>query len=339
MKTILVTGGAGFIGSHTVKELLRCGYKTIVLDNLSYGHKYIVEEILKVPFIKGDISDENLVEEILGDFSIDAVIHFAAFAYVGESCSNPIKYYKNNLIGSIKLLNALIEFSSKEKDNNPIPIVFSSTCASYGMPEIVPIKENEKQLPINPYGNTKFFIEKILKDYGKAYNLSNISFRYFNASGASSDTTLGENHIPETHLIPLCFDATYDDKKSLTIYGNDYPTNDGTCIRDYIHVDDLARAHVMGLIKIFSSPGQLTQTYNLATGKGYSVLEIIKTVEKITNRKVRYRFGKRREGDPPILIADPTKANQELGWEAKYVNIETIINHAWQWYTKLNLKK
>tara|TARA_Y100000589_G_C27149103_1_gene628140 strand:- start:440 stop:1459 length:1020 start_codon:yes stop_codon:yes gene_type:complete len=338
MKNILVTGGAGFIGSHTVKELVKQGYKPIVLDNLSYGHKYIVGQVLKVPFVKGDISDRKLIKKLFSDFSIDAVLHFAAYAYVGESCINPIKYYENNLIGTINLLNEIIEFSKKEKKERPIPIVFSSTCATYGITREVPIKENTLQNPINPYGNSKLFIEKILEDYSNAYNLSSISFRYFNAAGASKDSSLGENHIPETHLIPLTFDATREEKKPLIIFGSDYPTDDGTCIRDYIHVEDLADAHVIGLKKVMNSSSKFSEVYNLATGKGYSVLEIIKTVEKITNNKVNFSFGEKREGDPPILIADPTKANRELGWKAKNLSIETIIQDAWRWYIKLNIK-
>ena len=338
MKNILVTGGAGFIGSHTVKELVKQGYRPIVLDNLSYGHKYIIDQVLKVPFVKGDISDRNLIKKLFSDFSIDAVIHFAAYAYVGESCINPIKYYENNVIGTINLFNEIIEFSKKEKKERPIPIVFSSTCATYGVPKEVPIKENTLQNPINPYGNSKLFIEKILEDYGNAYNLSSISFRYFNAAGASKDSSLGENHIPETHLIPLTFDATSKEKKPLIIFGSDYPTHDGTCIRDYIHVEDLADAHIMGLKKVMNSSSKLSEVYNLATGKGYSVLEIIKNVEKITNYKVNFSFGEKREGDPPILIADATKANKELGWKAKNLSIATIIQDAWRWYIKLNSK-
>ena len=338
MNNILVTGGAGFIGSHTVKELVKQGYKPIILDNLSYGHENIVDQVLKVPLIKGDISDRNLIKKIFSNFSIEAVIHFAAYAYVGESCINPIKYYENNVIGTINLLNAIIEFTNKETKERPIPIVFSSTCATYGIPKEVPIKENTLQNPINPYGNSKLFIEKILEDYGNAYNLSSISFRYFNAAGASKDSSLGENHIPETHLIPLTFDATIKENKPLIIFGSDYPTHDGTCIRDYIHVEDLANAHIMGLKKVMNSSSKLSEVYNLATGKGYSVLEIIKTVEKITNQKVNFLFGEKREGDPPILIADPTKANRELGWKAKNLSISTIIQDAWNWYLKINSK-
>lgn len=338
MPNILVTGGAGYIGSHTSRSLLFRGYKPIILDNLVYGHEYIREKLKNVILIKGDIGDKNLLQKIFKDFSIKAIIHFAAYAYVGESTKDPMKYYKNNVLSSINLINEIIDFSNKNK-KLPLPIVFSSSCATYGIPKLLPMDENTPQIPINAYGNTKLIIEKVLKDYGLAYGLSSISFRYFNAAGASSDGLLGENHNPETHLIPLALRATDQNSKPLIVYGNDYPTKDGTCIRDYIHVEDLANAHIIGLEKLLNSKENITETYNLAMGKGFSVMDIIKSVEKVTNKKVRYIFGKRRVGDPDKLIADPTKAYKDLSWKPEYTEIDTIIKHAWNWHKKLNNQK
>ena len=338
MKKVLVTGGAGYIGSHTSRMLVEKGYEPIILDNLINGHKYVKDKLTKVVLIKGDVGDKNIIRRIFSDFSIKAVIHFAAYAYVGESTKYPMKYYKNNVLSSINLINEIINLSNKNREAL-IPIVFSSSCATYGIPKSLPIKEDTPQMPINPYGNTKLIIEKVLKDYSLAYGLSSISFRYFNAAGASSDSLLGEDHNPETHLIPLSFRATDPNAKPLIIYGNDYPTKDGTCIRDYIHVEDLANAHILGLEKLLKSKENIYKVYNLAMGKGFSVKEIINSVEKVTNKKVNYIFGERRVGDPDTLIADPSKAYNELGWEAYYKNIDIIIKHAWNWHKKLNPQK
>ncbi len=338
MQNILVTGGAGYIGSHTSRCLQNRGFNPIILDNLVYGHEYVREKLKNTILIKGDIGDKNLLQKILKDFSIQAIIHFAAYAYVGESTKDPMKYYQNNVLSSINLIDQIIDFSSKNK-KSPLPIVFSSSCATYGIPKVLPINENTPQFPINAYGNTKLIIEKVLKDYGLAYGLSSISFRYFNAAGASSDGLLGENHNPETHLIPLALKATEQKSKPLIIYGNDYPTKDGTCIRDYIHVEDLAKAHIIGLEKLLNSKENIIETYNLAMGKGFSVLDIIKSVEQVTNKKVNYIFGERRVGDPDKLIADPTKAYKDLNWKAEYTEIDTIIKHAWNWHKKLNPQK
>ncbi len=335
MSNILVTGGAGYIGSHTSRTLQDKGFKPIILDNLVYGHEYIREKLNNVILIKGDIGDKYLLQKIFKDFSIEAIIHFAAYAYVGESIKDPMKYYQNNVLSSINLIDQIIDFSSKKKESPP-PIVFSSSCATYGIPKILPINENTPQFPINTYGNTKLIIEKVLKDYGLAYGLSSISFRYFNAAGASSDGLLGENHNPETHLIPLALKATDINSKPLIIYGNDYPTKDGTCIRDYIHVEDLAKAHIIGLEKLIKSKKRITENYNLAMGKGFSVMDIIKSVERVTNKKVNYIFGERRVGDPDKLIADASKAHDHLNWKAEYTEIDTIIKHAWNWHKKLN---
>ncbi len=337
MQNILVTGGAGYIGSHTVRALLKEGFKPIIIDNLVYGHKYVIKKLGNVEFIEGDIGDSKLIRQIFSRFSIDAIIHFAAYAYVGESCIDPIKYYKNNVFSSINLINEIVNFSKNQ--DRMIPIVFSSSCATYGIPKTIPITESTPQLPINAYGNTKLIIEKVLSDYGKAYGLSSISFRYFNAAGASSDGLIGEDHNPETHLIPLAIMATSKKSTPLSIYGNDYPTKDGTCIRDYVHVEDLANAHILGLKKLLSSDEKIIEYYNLAMGKGYSVMDIINSVEKVTNLKVNYKIGNRRIGDPSMLVANASKAFVELKWKAKHTNIDTIIKHAYLWHKKLLSKK
>ncbi len=339
---ILVTGGAGYIGSHTVRSLLKKGYKPIVIDNLVYGHSKVVKEILKVPLIKGDISDKNLLKNILNGKhnllngqKISAVIHFAAYAYVGESVQNPSKYYNNNVVGTINLLDCIVK-ENLERIENKIPIVFSSTCATYGIPkpENIPINENCFQNPINPYGRSKLMIEKIIKDYGKAYGLSNVIFRYFNAAGADPKGDLGEDHTPETHLIPLIMEALINKNKEIKIFGTDYQTFDGTCIRDFIHVSDLGDAHVLGLEKIISNGG--SKTYNLGTGKGHSVLEIINIAKQISGEELSIKRDERRIGDPPNLVADASKAAKELNWNPINSDIETIIKHAWMWHKNNN---
>ena len=337
---ILVTGGAGYIGSHTVRSLLKKGYNPVVIDNLVYGHSKFVKEILKVPLIEGDISDKNLLENILNGKhqllngkKITAVIHFAAYAYVGESVQNPSKYYNNNVVGTINLLDCIVKENLK-RIKNKIPIVFSSTCATYGTPkpEDIPINENCFQNPINPYGRSKLMIEKIIKDYGKAYGLSSVIFRYFNAAGADPKGDLGEDHTRETHLIPLILEALINKNKEIKIFGTDYQTFDGTCIRDFIHVSDLGDAHVLGLEKIISNGG--SETYNLGTGKGHSVLEIINIAKQISGEELSIKKDKRRIGDPPKLIADSSKASRELNWNPINSDIETIIKHAWLWHKK-----
>ena len=356
---VLVTGGAGYIGSHTVRALIKAGHEPVVIDNLVYGHREVVEEIFKIPFICGNIGDTNLLRSIIfGNHEnlrnsnhegkmIEAVLHFAAYAYVGESVKEPLKYYKNNVVGSINLLDTICskDISSRRSSFDPIPIVFSSTCATYGIPKELPITENTPQNPINPYGKSKLMIEQVIKDLAKSSNLRSVILRYFNAAGASPDSIIGEDHDPETHLIPLVIKAAIK-SETIKIFGDDYPTKDGTCLRDYIHVCDLADAHVLALNTfnekeknpklIHESEGKCN-VYNLGNGSGVSVKEIINIVENITHRHIKSITEKRREGDPASLIASPSKIQKELGWSPKYPQIEEIISHAINWYRKLYL--
>ena len=343
--SILVIGGAGYIGSHTVRALKKANLNPIVLDNLVYGHETIVNKKLKVPFIKGNLGDQKLITNLLeGEHQftesspIEGIIHFAAYAYVGESIIKPLKYYKNNVRESIDFLDSVINYNLKNFKS--IPIVFSSTCATYGYPNIMPISEENIQEPINPYGWSKFFVERFLKDFGKSYGLKSVIFRYFNAAGADPKGDIGEDHTPETHIIPLIFDVISGKKEIFEVFGDDYATEDGTCIRDYIHVSDLADAHVKGLRYLFNNKyainGFFPEIFNLGNGRGYSVKEVIKKVEMVTGKKVNYKITKRREGDPDILIASSKKAKNILNWEPKYKKIEIIIEHAWEWYCRKN---
>jgi len=334
---ILVTGGAGYIGSHVVRALQQANFKPVVLDNLVYGHRDIVEKVLKVPFVEGNIGDKKLISQLISgnhkatSFNkIKAVMHFAAFAYVGESMKNPAKYYLNNVSETLTLLDALkVEIKNR---GDQIPIVFSSTCASYGVPSNIqiPIKESCPLFPINPYGRSKVIAEQLITDFGHAYGIPSVIFRYFNAAGAHPDGDIGEDHTPETHLIPLILDVASGLRKNIKIFGDDYPTPDGTCIRDYIHVCDLAEAHVLGLQKLIKNPGQYI--YNLGSGKGYSVKEVISKAEFITNKKITFKVSSRRLGDPPILYASPIKAIDELFWKPKFQDLSLIIKHAWNWH-------
>ncbi len=340
--SILVTGGAGYIGSHTAKALKEENLRPIVLDNLVYGHKHIVEEILKIPLVTGQIGDKKLLQKLLSsnheltkDDPIQGIIHFAAYAYVGESCLDPIKYYKNNFIESFNLFETVLNQNKLSGSN--IPIVFSSTCATYGLPNEIPIKESFEQKPINPYGKSKLFIEEVLKDFANAYGLSSMIFRYFNAAGADPNSSIGEDHDPETHLIPLVLKGLSEENGFINIFGNDYSTKDGTCIRDYIHVCDLANAHVLGLKKLLKGKKEekaYPYVYNLGNGKGYSIMDVIKAAENIVGKQLTIKFTKRRDGDPPILIASSEKAKNELGWIPKYQNLEEIIQHAYKWHIK-----
>lgn len=316
---ILVTGGAGYIGSHTVRLLRERGHDVWVYDNLGMGHRQAVPaEIL----IVGDLKDSDRLDHALLINRIEAVVHFAAFAFVGESVVDPAKYYQNNLVATLNLMERM-----RKHDINRI--VFSSTCATYGTPERVPITEDTPQQPINPYGWTKLFIERALTDYAAAYNWGFAALRYFNASGASPKGDIGEDHAPETHLIPLVIQAAMGQRPHISIFGTDYPTPDGTCIRDYIHVDDLAVAHALAIEKL--QPG-IAMRYNLGTGKGYSVREVIQAVEKVTGKKVPVQEGPRRPGDPAELVASPAKVMKELGWRPKYLEIEQILETAWLWH-------
>ena len=315
---ILVMGGAGYIGSHTVKHLLDNGYEVIVADNLIYGHRQAVDERAK--FMHADLLDILSLEQLFKNNKIGAVIHFAAFAYVGESVIEPEKYYYNNVVGTLNLLNTM-------KNHNVDKIVFSSTCATYGNPQYTPIDEKHPQAPINPYGRTKLMIENIFDDYEKAYGLKHIALRYFNAAGCSADGSIGESHTPETHLIPLVLQAILGKRKNIKIFGTDYDTPDGTCIRDYIHVEDLALAHRLALEKLNSYSGCI----NLGTGIGTSVKEIILAAEKVSGKVCPVENAERRAGDPARLYANNEKAKEILGWHPKYTNIQDIIQTAWNW--------
>lgn len=315
---ILVVGGAGYIGSHTVKYLLEQGEKCVVADNLIYGHKEAVDE--RAVFMEADLLDKDSLRAVFKTHNIDAVIHFAAFAYVGESVEKPQKYYQNNVIGTINLLDVMLEFGVKK-------IVFSSTCATYGEPQYTPIDENHPQNPINPYGRTKLMIEQIFADYERAYGLSHIALRYFNAAGCSVDGSIGESHNPETHIIPLVLQAIQGKRPSIKVFGTDYETRDGTCIRDYIHVNDLAQAHYLAVKKL----GEYNGCINLGTGVGTTVKEIITAAEKVSGKSCPTEYAERRAGDPAKLFANNEKAKEILGWNPQYMNIEDIIKTAWNW--------
>ncbi|HEX4635325.1 MAG TPA: UDP-glucose 4-epimerase GalE [Rhizomicrobium sp.] len=320
MRTVLVTGGAGYIGSHVCKALARAGYQPVAYDNLIYGHKSAVKW---GPLEVGDILVPSRLSSAIRKYGASAVIHLAAFAYVGESVTDPAKYYKNNVAGTLALLDAM-------RSHGVGNIVFSSTCATYGIPGTVPIPEDERQNPINPYGASKLMIERILSDYRTAYGLNSISLRYFNAAGADPDGELGEDHDPETHLIPLVLKAASGALPNITVFGDDYETPDGTCIRDYIHVSDLAHAHVMALRKLESGPATRS-AYNLGTGRGHSVAEVIKSARRVTGRSIPVIKGPRRAGDPAILLADPTRAISELGISLQFPKIDDMILSAWRW--------
>jgi len=323
---ILITGGAGYIGSHINKELHKQGYKTVVLDNLSYGH----DDFVKWGTLERvDLSDSLEIRRIFQDYSIEAVIHFAAFTYVGESVEDPQKYYLNNLRNTLNLLEVMLEFEVES-------MVFSSTCATYGYPVEIPISENHPQNPINPYGRGKLMIEHVLKDYSQAYGLKYASLRYFNAAGADPEGELGEDHQPETHLIPLILDAALGIKEDIKIFGTDYPTPDGTCIRDYIHVTDLAYAHLKALQ--YLKNGGKSDVFNLGNGNGFSVQEVIETARIITKRNIKSVEADRRAGDPPVLVGSSKKAQEILGWHPKYAELDEIVRTAWQWHEKLKKK-
>ena len=323
--TILVTGGAGYIGSHTVLALQDQGYQIIVLDNLIYGHRELIETFPQVKLIIGDINDAPLLHSIFSTHNIAAVIHFAAYAYVGESIQNPRKYYRNNVVGSLTLLEAMVDHGINK-------IVFSSTCATYGIPDTVPITEDQLQNPINPYGTSKLAVEKILLDFSQAYGFKSVIFRYFNAAGADPKGKVGEDHTPETHLIPLILYTALGKRSQINIYGTDYSTPDGTCIRDYIHVSDLAQAHILGLEYLLQ--GGNTNIFNLGNGNGFSVREMIETAQLVTNRSIKVLEGDRRPGDPPILVGSSAKAHRILGWQPQYPLAKDILHHAWSWHQK-----
>jgi len=316
---VLLTGGAGYVGSHAAKTLERGGHEIWVFDNLSEGHRGAVPE---GRLIEGELIDRALLESVFREHQIDAVMHFAASCYVGVSVTNPAEYYQNNIVGTLSLLEAM-------RAADVSRIVFSSTCATYGVPEVVPITESEKQAPINPYGFTKLAIEHALADYSHAYGLGYAALRYFNASGAAADGSIGEDHEPETHLIPLVLEVALGRRENIKIFGDDYPTTDGTCIRDYIHVDDLASAHMAALEQL-ETGSQLK--LNLGTGQGASVQEVIEAGRKVTGHPIPAEIVGRRAGDPPELVANASLARKVLNWQPQYTDIESIVASAWGWH-------
>ena len=326
---ILVSGGAGYIGSHTARALRRSGYEVVLYDNLSTGFRRLAQGF---ELVEGDIAHDAKLRPVLA--RVDAVMHFAAHAYVGESVEDPRKYFRNNVVAALSLLNCAVDAGIRR-------FVFSSTCAVYGIPEQIPITEQTPREPVNPYGASKLFFENALEAYTRAYGLRSVSLRYFNAAGADKGGKIGELHDPETHLIPLALAASTENGPELQIYGSDYPTPDGTCVRDYIHVSDLADAHVRALQHLETQQleknrdekGGQSLALNLGTGRGHSVLEVIRAAENVTGRPVRRKVVPRRPGDPPILVADPAKAQSVLGWTAKR-NLTDIVSSAWKWMQK-----
>lgn len=317
---ILIVGGAGYIGSHANLLLNEKGYETVIYDNLCTGHK---EAIMGGTFVYGDLSDSEALDRVLTEYDISLVMHFGAFAYVGESIYHPEKYYNNNVVNTLNLLSSMRKCGVKK-------IIFSSSCAVYGEAVKLPITECSEKSPINPYGKTKLMIEEILHDYCKAYGIESICLRYFNAAGADSNAMIGESHTPETHIIPKIFDVVSGKCDKFIIFGNDYDTPDGTCVRDYLHVSDIAKAHLIAAEYLLNT-GE-SNVFNLSNIKGYSVLDIINVVEKVVGKKVDYTFHDRRAGDPPVLIGDSTKIRNMLGWKPQHEDIEDIIKDAWKWY-------
>ena len=316
---ILVTGGAGYIGSHVVKALGEKGFEVLVVDNLSKGHK---EAVLYGKLVVADLQDKETLDAIFREFKPDAVMHFAAFIEVAESVKEPLKYYRNNTVNTMNLLEVMLR-------NDVNRFIFSSTAAVYGNPEKVPIPETEPVKPINPYGQSKAFVEKILQDFDRSYGLKYVSLRYFNAAGADPGGRIGESHNPETHLIPLILKTAKGERESIKIFGTDYPTPDGTCIRDYIHVDDLAEAHILALEYLLS--GGNSEVFNCGYGHGFSVREVIDVAKKVTGIDFKVEETERRPGDPAILVADSSKIKGVLNWKPKFNSLEKIIQHAWNW--------
>src|SRR5580698_4892167 len=320
--SILIVGGAGYIGSHTAKLVAASGHRPVVFDNLVYGHRTAVKW---GPFVEGDLADPEAIRRALSEHAVEAVIHFAAYAYVGESMTDPGKYFRNNVAGTINLLDAMVAVGVRD-------LVFSSTCATYGEPREVPISESHPQNPVNAYGETKLAVERMLRWYGQAHGLRYAALRYFNAAGADPDGDVGEDHSPETHLIPLAIAAAQGRGNPLSIFGTDYPTPDGTAVRDYIHVLDLGEAHLLALAAL--GKGATSLHLNLGTGRGSSVREVITSVEKATGRPVPVRDVGRRAGDPPVLVADARQPNERLGWKPRYPDLDTIVAHAVRWHAR-----
>lgn len=323
MGKVLVTGGAGYIGSHAVKVLLRKGYEVVVVDNLVTGHRDAVDK--NALFYQGDIADDALMTKVFTENEIVGVIHFAAFSLVGESMINPYKYYENNVGKTNKLLRTMVNHGV----NN---LIFSSTAATYGEPEKTPIVETDRQEPTSVYGQTKLAMEHMIGWYGKAHGLKSVALRYFNVAGALEDGFIGEDHNPETHLIPIILQVANGKRTSIGVFGDDYPTRDGTCIRDYIHVLDLCEAHVLALEYLLD--GHESENFNLGSGEGFTVLEMIEAARKVTGQPIPLQIVERRAGDPAILIASSSKAKEKLGWNPTRENIETMIKDAWNWHQK-----
>jgi UDP-glucose 4-epimerase len=321
MSQVLVTGGAGYIGSHAVLALLEAGHEPIVLDNLVCGHREPIES-LGVRVVVGETGDMPLLSKLFGQADIRAVMHFAGFAYVGESVQNPGKYYRNNVAATISLLDSMIRADIRQ-------FIFSSSCATYGVPDGFPIDENTEQRPINPYGQSKLMVERILRDFDDAHGLRSVVFRYFNAAGADPGGRVGECHEPETHLIPLTLRAALDEGSPLTVFGDDYETPDGSCLRDYVHVSDLAEAHVLGLR--YLEAGGRSEVFNLGSGRGSSVFEVIDAARSVTGCAIPIRIAPRRAGDPPVLYASADKAKRVLDWKPRYEDVKAMIAHAWNW--------
>jgi len=315
---ILVTGGAGYVGSHCVKELLRQNREVVIFDNLDQG---VREAVLSERFVEGDLLRREDLECVFDQYEIDAVMHFAALASVGDSMRNPQRYYENNVVGTLNLLGAMHEHGVKR-------LIFSSSAAVYGDPDLVPIPEDHRKLPKNPYGRTKWMMEEAMADYAQGYDLRYIALRYFNAAGCDPEGNLGENHDPEEHLIPIVLDVVLGRRETVTIFGTDYDTPDGTCVRDYVHVSDLANAHVLALDAL--TAGGKSTAYNLGIGNGYSVREVIDSCRRATGRDIAVEEGSRRPGDPAVLVADPTRAMRELGWKPQFTDLDEIVTTAWR---------
>lgn len=320
MSIVLVTGGAGYIGSHACKALAKAGHVPVVYDNLVHGHR---EAVRWGPLVEGDIADRARLDAVIREYRPEAVMHFAAYAYVGESVADPGKYYRNNVAGSLALFEAM-------RDHGIGRLVFSSTCATYGLPQYTPMDERHPQRPINPYGASKLMVERMIDDFAGAHGLRAISLRYFNAAGADPDGEIGEDHSPETHLIPLALAAALGSIPQLTIFGEDYDTDDGTCVRDYVHVSDLADAHVLALAALDANEPGL-RAYNLGNGRGHSVREVVRSVERVTGGKVPLTVGPRRDGDPPRLVSAAALATSELGWTPQYSSIDQVVATAYAW--------
>ena len=321
-KNILVVGGAGYIGSHMVKLLLEREFRVTTFDNLSTGYR---DAVLGGEFIQGDLADKTQLETLFRANRFDAVMHFASFIQVGESVRAPAKYYANNVTNTLNLLDTMLAHGVTK-------FIFSSSAAVYGEPMSVPIDEQHPKQPLNPYGRTKWIIEQVLQDYDRAYGLRAISLRYFNAAGADPDGKLGERHEPETHLIPLVLQAASGRRENIQVFGRDYDTPDGTCIRDYVHVTDLCAAHLLALKRLLD--GETSAAYNLGNGNGFSVQQVIDTARLVTGRDIPVEYAPRREGDPARLVADSTAARCALGWNPQHVELDTLIRHAWQWQCK-----